>query len=158
MDSQARRPRAAQAAMCAAAPVLLASVALLLSWRVFDAYRRLPYLDVAMHVAGGIVAAGFAACMLTFLEERGSLLPGAGVLRGLLVFSLATTCAVFWELCEFLSDVIFGTTAQKSLPDTMGDLACSMGGGVLYLATAAAARGVRSRRSRIPEHESGGTR
>jgi hypothetical protein len=45
------------------------------------------------------------------------------VLELLLIGSLTTTAAVFWEFAEFSLDQLFKSNIQVSLPNTMKDLA-----------------------------------
>jgi hypothetical protein len=90
-----------------------------------------PYVDPAMHFAGGMAIAYFlrVACRMSGhsigkLTELGC---------DLTAFSMACAAAVFWEIGEFLSDHFFGTRAQISNANTMRDLIIGVVGASFFL-------------------------
>lgn len=93
---------------------------------------RTPYraeLDGVLHFLGGAAVAFFFYQVYRILTDvLGEFRP---LTHYLLAFALACTAALFWELGEFASDRLIGTQLQKSLPETMADLAF----GVLGAAT-----------------------
>lgn len=108
--------------------------------RVFDAYAHWPWLDVPMHLLGGMAIACFFARALEVLARRRAAARVDGRVAALLVFALTCSAAVFWEFAEFVSDRLAGTTAQLSLEDTLLDLLLGIVGGTAYLAGQALAR------------------
>ncbi|HET7198678.1 MAG TPA: hypothetical protein VFI86_08435 [Burkholderiales bacterium] len=56
------------------------------------------------------------------------------MLSSLVAFSLACTAALAWEIFEFTSDFLLGTTLQEGLFDTMTDLILAAAGAAAWLA------------------------
>lgn len=114
------------------APAVVFGVHLLLM-SGFDAYRRLPQLDVFMHFVGGVAVGSF----LDRASRNGSRFGLLGTFhRGthvILVASLVCVVAVAWEAAEFLIDRGFGTRHQPGLDDTMADLLLGNAGGTAFL-------------------------
>lgn len=94
----------------------------LLASFVLNAYEAWPPLDIPMHFTGGVAIAYFAWGAVDAFEEYGLLQTSTGLLRGLLVFGLATTAAVFWEFAEYLVDRFAGVKVQLGLTDTLLDM------------------------------------
>lgn len=108
-----------------AAPIFVFLVNVVMS-KGFDLYERVPATDIPMHFLGGVAI----AYMLLRLK-RIFVLPKNPYLYNLLVIVAVTaTFAVVWEFGEFSMDYFLGTNTQKSLPDTMLDLALGMLGGL----------------------------
>ena len=99
----------------------------------FDAYTRVPSLDIPLHLAGGVaIAYTFHSCLT--LAENASLIQLAHpILRVLLVVCLVTSAATGWEFVEFTSDSLLATGAQKSLADTLLDMFLGILGGALFI-------------------------
>jgi hypothetical protein len=97
-----------------------------------EVFGHEPYVDPAMHFAGGMAAAFFFTRLPRLLPDYfGDPTP---TVIGLLGIGLTSTVAVLWELGEFLSDVYLGTHIQRSVGNTMRDLVNGMvGGGVLVI-------------------------
>lgn len=97
---------------------------------VFDAYARIPHLDVPMHVAGG------AAIALVAWRSFGWVVTGVfpPMIRLAFVVGLTSFAAVVWELAEFLSDRYLGTRVQTGLEDTLLDMTMGLVGGFGYVA------------------------
>lgn len=135
-----RRALLVEIARRAAWPPALVFLAHVVASLVFQAYTRLPSLDIAMHLLGGCaIACCFARALEVVAREHAAARLDARM-RVLLVFALTTTAAVVWEFAEFVSDRTTGTSAQVGLEDTLLDLALGMLGGAAYLATRARAR------------------
>ncbi len=97
----------------------------------FDAYTRVPPLDIPMHLAGGVaISLAIFAC-LGLAEERSLVNVTHPLVRLLLIVSLTTTAATGWEFVEFASDRLFDTGAQKGLEDTLSDMAFGILGGTI---------------------------
>lgn len=56
------------------------------------------------------------------------------VLSSVVAFALACTGALTWEIAEFAIDLVFGTTLQEGLLDTMTDLILAAAGAAAWLA------------------------
>ena len=50
-----------------------------------------------------------------------------------IVVAVPMAFAAAWEICEFASDVILGTTSQSGLEDTMLDVVAGTAGGLLAI-------------------------
>ncbi|MGB0953423.1 MAG: hypothetical protein ACPG31_09365 [Planctomycetota bacterium] len=104
--------------------------------QVFEAYLRLPGLDIPMHFLGGSVITWFLWRSLrhpTAVEALGPrrfqadiLLAGLGV----------GTVIGLWEFAEWSTDALGITEAQVGLDDTMLDMFLGLAGGWCYLAWA----------------------
>lgn len=83
----------------------------------------------ALHLLGGMALA-------YFFRRAVRLVYGAWppLLSSLVAFSLACTGALAWEIAEFASDFLFGTTLQEGLLDTMTDLILAAAGAAAWLA------------------------
>ena len=93
--------------------VLLHRVALLLDLR--------SQADAFVHFAGGIAAALVSYCAIDAFAHRLGRLTKAGTL--VFSLSLASAVALGWELIEYASDRFLHTQVQKSVEETMLDLA-----------------------------------
>jgi TRAP-type C4-dicarboxylate transport system permease small subunit len=102
---------------------------------VLDAYVRHAWLDLVMHVAGGIAIAFFFDALIQRIEPR-----IRRSLRFVTLFAMTGTAGVLWEFAEYLSDRWFGTRAQLALDDTLLDMALGIAGGLLYLACVSSTR------------------
>ena len=100
------------------------------SGEVLKFYRNVPGWDETMHFMSGILV-GFAVLLwLGWLENKKQIYPIW--LRCLLIICINMTVAVLWEIVEFASDQLFGTTSQdQSLFDTMTDLIYGALGGIV---------------------------
>lgn len=113
--------------------VFLAHVILSLT---FNAYERLPAVDIPIHLLGGIAIAFFFSRTLGILGDYGMVNRVDGLVRAILLVALTATAAVSWEFAEFVSDRVFGTQAQEGLEDTLLDMLLGIMGGstmVLFL-------------------------
>ena len=89
---------------------------------VVNAYLLLPWIDIPMHYLGGLSMACSLLLGLTYLQEHKQITQLDRVIELLLVFTLVTSIAVFWEFSEFSMDQLLGTNVQISLQNTMQDL------------------------------------
>jgi len=96
-----------------------------------DAYS-VPHVDSFMHFAGGITLSVLVCGVLSGAVKLRWILPPGRLLLFVLVFSLVTTGAVFWEFFEWTLDTIMGTRMQPSLGDTMKDLLLGQFGAIVY--------------------------
>lgn len=107
--------------------VFLAHVILSLA---FDAYERLPAIDLPVHFLGGLAIAFFCSRVLEMLGDYAAVDRVDDRLRAVLLIALTATAAVFWEFAEYVSDHLFGTQAQGGLEDTLLDMLFGILGGV----------------------------
>ncbi|MEZ5320006.1 MAG: hypothetical protein R2752_21575 [Vicinamibacterales bacterium] len=114
------------------APLFVFGVHVVLS-RVFNAYEAWPHTDVPMHFAGGIAIAFFVSRCFQALPREVVRSSRLMVLELILVASLTTTAAVVWEFAEFACDQVFGSNIQRSLGNTMQDMALGMAGAVVVM-------------------------
>lgn len=97
-----------------------------------------PRLDPTMHFLGGSAIAYFIGhAVLEWDDFFGR--PSPWGCR-LVVFGLATTVAVFWELLEFTTGAALGLYSQLSLKETMSDLFFGCAGAAASLGARALAR------------------
>jgi hypothetical protein len=96
-----------------------------------ETFGHEPYVDPAMHFAGGIAAAFFFTRLPeVFPEHLGEPTPLA---RALLGIGLTCTVAILWELGEYASDVFLGTHTQRGVGNTMRDLMNGMLGASIFV-------------------------
>lgn len=91
-----------------------------------------PYAEAAysaLHVLGGVALAFFARRAVRLLHAG-----WPPVLSSVVAFALGCTGALAWEIAEFGIDVVFGTTLQGGLLDTMTDLILAAAGAAAWLA------------------------
>jgi hypothetical protein len=101
------------------------------SGEVFDMYARVWIWDDWMHFGSGVLIGLGVVLWVTYLQDRKSLrLPLW--FQSYLVLGTAALFAVIWELAEFASDRMFGTTSQNGdLADTMIDFLLDICGAVI---------------------------
>lgn len=100
----------------------------------FDAYTRMPSLDIPMHFLGGVAIAFTFKGLLELAEASGDLRVPTGWVQFLLLVSFVTSAATSWEFVEYISDVFFSTGAQKGLEDTLLDMFLGILGGATFAA------------------------
>lgn len=115
------------------APIAVFLLHVVLS-RLVGAYAQAPWLDLPMHVAGGVAIAHFFRGALLLPEATAVVGAPSRPGRFLLALALVCTSAVVWEFLEWTGDALGLTSAQAGLDDTMLDMALGAAGGVLYLA------------------------
>jgi hypothetical protein len=120
-----------------ALPILLFCLQLALIALGF--YERHPWLDIPMHVLGGIFIAYSFSLAVTYFQERKILSELNVFSRSIFLFGLTSVAAVIWEIGEFTLDFFFDTVAQAGLEDTMLDMFLGLVGGmalIVFLARA----------------------
>ena len=89
--------------------------------KLLGLYERFPAIDIPFHYLGGLSIAYTCAQVLSYLESQKIT---AALHRGIflvLLLSLTSTVAVFWEFAEFISDQLLATNLQPSIANTMQD-------------------------------------
>ena len=114
-----------------ALPTLLFCLHLVMVFLGF--YKRHPWIDIPMHVLGGVFIAYSFSLAVTYFQER-KILSELNVLsRSVFLFALTSLATVIWEFGEFTLDSLFATLAQASLADTMLDMLLGLVGGAVLI-------------------------
>ena len=114
-----------------ASPFLLFCLHLALVFLGF--YKRHPWIDIPMHVLGGVFIAYSFSLTVTYFQKR-KILSELNVLsRSVFLFALTSLATVIWEFGEFALDSLFATLAQASLADTMLDMLLGLVGGAVLI-------------------------
>lgn len=96
-------------------------------------YRAVPDWDTVVHADSGVLLAWLGLLLVRRAEER----TGVPSPRWFALTVTALTPLAFatlWEICEFASDALVGTTAQGGLQDTMTDVLAGALGGLATVA------------------------
>lgn len=97
-------------------------------------YRLVRGWDAVIHFMSGVFIGLSAILWLRALLRDTKKYRLSFGMQGLFIVCFAIMIAVAWEVAEFMSDQIFGTTSQdKSLYDTMTDLIYGICGVLLFL-------------------------
>ena len=114
-----------------ALPTLLFCLHLVMVFLGF--YKRHPWIDIPMHVLGGVFIAYSFSLAMTYFQER-KILSELNILsRSVFLFALTSTAAVIWEFGEFTIDFFFSTNAQASVEDTILDMFLGLVGGTALI-------------------------
>ena len=93
-------------------------------------YELVPHYDKVLHLMSSFVAMSFAALILDHGKDRLST-----PLRIVFLITFAIAIAALWEIFEFASDKIFGTSMQEliqhGLDDTMWDMIAATVGAII---------------------------
>ena len=98
---------------------------------IFDAYTRVPSLDIPTHFLGGIAVTYFFWCAATNAQSAAGHLPN--MRPAVLAFGCTASTTILWEILEFLFDRLLGTQLQHGLGDTVSDILFGLAGGIAYL-------------------------
>jgi hypothetical protein len=94
-----------------------------------DLFEIIIIYDKLMHFSSGILLAMFAIIIFRHLNNHHKY---SNSLFILFVIAFGSMMAVFWEIGEYTTDLIFGTSAQLGLIDTMNDMISGIIGTILY--------------------------
>lgn len=98
---------------------------------VYEAYERIFWWDVMLHITSGIVLS-FAAYLILYIMHMNKRLMTTPFLIALLTFSFGLAFGAVWEIFEFTMDSVFATNMQRNgLDDTMWDLIVDGAGALL---------------------------
>lgn len=122
------------------APVLVFLVHVVISFG-FNAYDRVPRIDILMHYLGGVAIASFLYCAAAEATRLQLLDARDEPTRLVLVLGYVFAATVLWEFAEYLADTFFQAGAQRNLDDTMGDMLNGLLGGCTFLAVRVVVRG-----------------
>ena len=96
-------------------------------------YKRHPWIDIPMHVLGGVFIAYSLNLGITYFQQRKIISDLNVFSRSVFLFALTSSATVIWEFGEFTLDFLFGTVAQASLEDTMLDMFLGLVGGTALI-------------------------
>ena len=86
-------------------------------------YVKYWWWDIALHSGSGLVLGIFGFLLIHVINEHEDLhMHMKPEFVALFTFSFALGLGALWEIFEFATDLLLGTTMQKSLTDTMTDL------------------------------------
>ena len=102
--------------------------------QAFDAYDRLTWIDIPIHLLGGVAIGYFFSAVLVRLQVAGVVGPLDVVVHAILVISLVAVAVVSWEFLEFAFDKVFETNVQRSISNIMRDQFVGLVGGAVILA------------------------
>lgn len=119
--------RLARPALAPAAVLLLHAP---LSRIGLDLYDRHEWIDIPMHVLGGVAITLWLDRALAEWERWARRIPRG---RDVLLIAGTLAAALAWEGLELLADTLFGTGAQRGTADTLGDIANGLVGGALWI-------------------------
>lgn len=98
--------------------------------RGFDAYDRIGWIDIPVHVLGGAAIGYFFSAVLIGLARLGLLRASDAMTHALLVLGLVALAAIGWEFLEFIYDSVLGTNVQRSIANVMRDQLAGLAGGL----------------------------
>ena len=98
--------------------------------QIYLVYNR---ADIPVHFFGGLSIAFMVSGWYQFLPRSEGKRSRVVILELVLILSLTAVAAVFWEIGEYATDQLLGTTVQVGLPDTMEDLVAGMAGGIVMV-------------------------
>lgn len=110
------------------APIVVALLhiaAMLLGW-----YEQIIWLDIPMHFLGGVSIGISAYFFLVHTKVQTSNFDNK-LFGFLVILALTGLAAIAWEILEYSLDTMFNTELQRSIADTMKDLAFGLIGGAL---------------------------
>ena len=96
-------------------------------------YERYPNVDIPFHYMGGLSIAYTASQILSYLESAKITTVLNRMIFLVLILSLTTVAAVFWEFAEFISDRFLQTSLQPSIANTMQDQLMGILGGATWV-------------------------
>jgi Na+/glutamate symporter len=114
-------------------PVGVVTLHVILS-QAWNAYDRLTWIDIPIHLLGGVAIGYFFSAVLVRLQLAGVVAPLDVVVHCVLVFSLVAVAAVCWEFLEFLYDNAFATNVQRNIANVMRDQLVGVIGGAAIVA------------------------
>ena len=98
-----------------------------------EVYYGYPWLDIPMHLLGGVAIAFFFDRSLVLAVDTGLGGRPSPILHVAFVFAATCTAAVFWEFAEWSLDLYFEPEETLGLQDTLLDMIRGILGGTFYL-------------------------
>lgn len=95
-------------------------------------YDKIYWYDSFTHFLSGVLTALFALVIINTFKQNKKVL-----FNILFIISFSMLVATFWEIFEFISNMIFHSDPQKVLTtgvnDTMKDIICALSGSALFI-------------------------
>jgi hypothetical protein len=110
---------------------LLVFGSVLVAEKGFNLLRLYPWLDVPIHFAGGFAITYFFRVCVAHSEQQLGSIP-MPIQRSLSI-GLTAIAAIIWEICEYLSDIYFGTFLNHGIADTLSDLFFGLFGAISFV-------------------------
>lgn len=104
-----------------------------LVFEVLNLYTAVSWLDIMMHLLGGVFIAYSFNLSLKYFQENQLIPQLHSLVRAAFLFSLVATAAVLWEFGEFTIDYLFRTSSQSGLQDTISDMFLGLVGGTVFI-------------------------
>lgn len=98
---------------------------------VFKAYHLIPRYDMLTHFVSALVVSFLAFSIIYILDEYWDGLSMDIYAMAFVVVIFTMAMGVVWEFLEWTVDMVFGTTEQLGLQDTMQDLLVDTLGGII---------------------------
>lgn len=98
---------------------------------VLDFYKKFPWWDKMLHLAGGIIFSLLGIYVINILIDKGVIgYINSNTIIPFIAFCFSSIVSSLWEIFEYLMDVFFHTNmTDRNLDDTMIDMiAFSIGG------------------------------
>lgn len=93
-------------------------------------YRHVEFYDLFVHFLSGILLFEGGRLIIENINRKRQLLQD-GFTAGLFAFFFSCACAAFWEIFEYLCDVLINAEMQGSKANTMGDIIAGVLGAVI---------------------------
>lgn len=102
-------------------------------WRMYD---KIACYDIIVHALSGVLIALIAYSLFANYRKNNKL---SLIWLFILVFSVSMACGGLWEIWEFVTDILLDGNSQRvnglvgrdAVMDTMLDILCDFGGGVI---------------------------
>jgi len=120
LESRARR--LLFIAGCALVP-MMGGFALL---RFIERIEWLVYLDIPLHLSGGLIAALCFLCFVAALHRNEGMRRIPRWLRCMLVLGFTALVTIAWEFFEYFTDTFLGTELQSTVIETLKDMAVGL--------------------------------
>ena len=117
-------------------PAVAVLVVHVVLWKGTSAYDQIPTLDRATHFLGGVAAAWFLLCCMRAPWGEAAFGKHTQFSESLCLLAWVGSVVVAWEFLEWSLDSMGLTRSQRSVDDTIADMALGiLGGSVLILVT-----------------------
>ena len=94
-------------------------------------YHHVETYDLFVHFLSGILLVEFGAIIIKKIAEY-TRVELNSIYMNLFAFFFSCSCAAFWEIYEYLSDVLINAQMQGSKANTMGDIIAGVLGAVFF--------------------------
>lgn len=103
---------------------------------LWGVYSKVSFYDTIVHILSGVLIAFIAYSLFDNSRKNNKL---GLIWLFVLIFSVSMMCGGLWEIWEFLTDIILdgnsqcanGLVGRNAIMDTMIDILCDFGGGIV---------------------------